>query len=115
MSRDMQFNIASEQRGASTVLRPEGDVDMSRSAAFRSSLREALQDRPDKLVIDLQQVEYMDSSGVATLVEAARNARGQKVPLVLCGLTPKVKAVFEIARLHLFFEIADSSDNALDG
>ncbi len=115
MTGDGNFNIASEQHGESTVLRPQGDVDMSRSSALRSALREALGNKPTKLVVDLGQVEYMDSSGLATLVEAARNARTQKVPLVLCGLTTKVRAVFEIARLHQFFEIADTASSAIEG
>lgn len=114
MMSDGQFNVATEQHGGAMVLRPEGDIDMSRSSALRSALRDALQTKPGKLIVDLQLVEYMDSSGLATLVEAARNARSQKVPFVLCALTTKVRAVFEIARLHQFFQIADSSNAAIE-
>lgn len=114
MMNNEEFKVATEQHGEALVLRPEGDVDMSRSSSLRSALREALQKKPGKLIVDLQLVEYMDSSGLATLVEAARNARSQKVPLVLCALTTKVRAVFEIARLHQFFQIADSSNAAIE-
>ncbi len=113
MSKD-DFKVATEQHGEAVVLRPEGDVDMSRSSTLRSALREALQKKPGKLIVDLQLVEYMDSSGLATLVEAARNARTQKIPLVLCALTTKVRAVFEIARLHQFFQITESTNAAFE-
>lgn len=114
MAAEGQFKVSSERQGDAVILRPEGDIDMSRSASLRSALREALQAQPSKLVVDLKLVEYMDSSGLATLVEAARNARGQQTPMVLCALTQKVRAVFEIARLHQFFKIADSSTQALE-
>lgn len=114
MQSDGQFKVITERHGQAVLLRPEGDVDMSRSAELRLKLRDALQSKPSKIIVDLQRVDYMDSSGLATLVEAARNARSQQTPMVLCALTQKVRAVFEIARLHQFFQIADSSTQVMD-
>lgn len=96
------------------VVTPRGDVDMSRSPVLRESLRGELRAKPTRLIIDLSDVDYMDSSGLATLVEAMRTAKGQSTKLVLCGLNEKVKAIFEIARLHHFFAIVGTLDEAFD-
>jgi anti-sigma B factor antagonist len=55
----------------------------------------------------------MDSSGVATLVEAMQVARKQGGRLVLCGLQEKVRSIFEIARLDMVFTIVGSRNEAL--
>lgn len=96
------------------VVRPTGDVDMSRSPDLRVALRSAHDRRPSKLVVDLEHVGYMDSSGLATLVESMRTAKGNKTSMVLCTMNEKVRAIFEIARLHQFFTIVDSLEDAIN-
>lgn len=95
------------------VVRPTGDVDMSRSPDLRVALRSVHEKRPSKLVVDLEDVGYMDSSGLATLVESMRTAKGNKTSMVLCAMNDKVRAIFEIARLNQFFTIVDSLDDAI--
>ncbi|MHC4429252.1 MAG: STAS domain-containing protein, partial [Planctomycetota bacterium] len=67
---------------------------------------------PARLVIDLSGVPYMDSSGVATLVEAMQIARRTGSKLVLAALQEKVRSIFEIARLDMVFSIVNSVDDA---
>ena len=110
----MSLHVGVESRGGSTILSPQGDVDMSRAPSFREHVRQAQQAKPSRVVIDMGQVEYMDSSGLATLVEAMRNGKGLGVELVLCGLNPKVLAIFEIARLHQFFRIVPTVSEAVE-
>jgi len=95
------------------VLVPNTDIDMSRSPELRTVLRQEMGGDTHKIVIDLDEVEYMDSSGLATLVEAMRNAGGTSLKLVICNMNPKVSAIFEIARLDSFFSIVDSRDEAI--
>ena len=54
----------------------------------------------------------MDSSGVATLVEAMQTARRAKQKMVLCSLQERVRSVFEIAKLEMVFTIAENADKA---
>ena len=68
-----------------------------------------LKNKPAKLVLDLSGVPYMDSSGVATLVEALQTQRKAGNKLVLCSLQPKVRGIFEIARLNMVFDIVSDS------
>jgi len=69
--------------------------------------------QPGRLIFDLCDVPYMDSSGVATLVEAMQVARRYRGVVVLCGLHERVRSIFEIARLDMVFKIVDSVDDAL--
>ena len=58
-------------------------------------------------------MSYMDSSGLATLVEALQNSRKGAVPLSLCALSPRVRSILEIARLNTVFSLFDSREQAL--
>lgn len=95
------------------VITPKSDVDLSRSPELRHALREAQDRKPERLIVDLDQVGYMDSSGLATLVEAMRSSKSSGTPLILASMSKKVRAIFEIARLDQFFTIVDSVDEGL--
>ncbi len=103
-----------EDRDGTLFLFPEGDVDLHRSPALRDQLRKAAQKKPKRLVVDLSGVPYMDSSGVATLVEAMQITRKQSTALVLCGLQDRVRSIFEIARLDMVFKIVPDAAAAQD-
>lgn len=90
-----------------------GEVDYSRAPDLRQHLLSLVATRkPRRLVLDLTRVPYMDSSGVATLVELFQTQRRAGNKLVLFGLQPKVKGIFEIARLNTVFSIAADLDGA---
>jgi len=89
-----------------------GDIDFSRSPELRVALMQVLDPPQSRLVIDLQDVPYMDSSGVAVLVETLQKQRNAKGKLVLCNLTNKVKSIFEISRLDAVFTIVEDVDKA---
>jgi anti-sigma B factor antagonist len=99
--------------GGSVIVSPEGDIDLSRSPSLRLTLREAQGMKPQRVVVDLSGVDYMDSSGVATLVEALQIARRQDTRMVLCGMKDRVRSIFEIARLDTVFTIVSTRDEAL--
>lgn len=109
------LDIVKETVGSATVLSPKGDVDMARSPIMRKAIAEALKAGSAKVVLDLSGVPYMDSSGLATMVEALQNARKGQTPLKLCGLTVRVKSILEIARLNTVFTIFENREQALQG
>jgi len=100
-------------RGTAVVVAPTGDVDLNASPTLRQALKQIQLTRPATLIIDLAGVPYMDSSGVATLVEAMKIARDQRSKMVLAAPTARVKSIFEIARLDMVFKIVPSVDAAL--
>jgi anti-sigma B factor antagonist len=107
------LEIVSETIGNARVLTPKGDVDMARSPLLRKAIAEAMRAAPARVVLDLSSVPYMDSSGLATLVEALQNSRKSQVALSLCALTPRVRSILEIARLNTVFSIHETRDAAL--
>lgn len=108
-----ELQIDSERRGDATILSPKGDVDLASAPTLRRSLSESLNGKPSRLVLDLDAVAYMDSSGVATLIEAMQIARRSGTSLVLCRMQDRVRSIFQIARLETVFTIVDDTDAAL--
>lgn len=113
MRRSQDLEIEIEDAGDAKILRPIGDIDLSRAPSLRTQLGAVQSSRPLRLIIDLSRVPYMDSSGVATLVEAMQVTRRTNSRLVLCAMQEKVRSVFEIARLDMVFTIVSTTDDAM--
>ncbi len=107
-----ELQVTSRPEGDGFVVCPVGDIDLTGSPTLREELKRLSNSRPARLVVDLASVPYMDSSGVATLVEALQNARKNKSKLILCNLQDRVRSIFEIARLETVFTIAPSLEAA---
>ncbi len=93
------------------MVTPEGDIDMHRSPELRAVLRGVNEKKPKRLIVNLSKVGYMDSSGLATLVECMRTAKSNQTEMILCGMNDRVRAIFEIARLDQFFIIVPTVDD----
>ncbi|HDL17532.1 MAG TPA: anti-sigma factor antagonist [Bacteroidetes bacterium] len=85
-----------------------GEVDLYSSPKFRKQLIPLTQAKLPTIVIDLSKVSYMDSSGVATLVEGLQLIEKYKGNFYITGLTPMVREVFELSRLDSVFSIHES-------
>jgi anti-sigma B factor antagonist len=110
----MSAELAQVRReGDASVVEVKGEVDMHSSPDLHVLLRRVCEDRPAKIVVDLSRVEYMDSSGIGTLVEIFRRVKGFRGDMVLVSLQPRVRGVFEITKLDKFFTIRDSVAEAL--
>lgn len=101
------------RQGKAIVLELAGEIDMHHSMELRDKFMELLQDKPPVLVVSLAHVEFMDSSGVATLVGALKLCRRIGCRLKLAGLTERVRNVFEICRLESVFQLYDNEAEAL--
>jgi anti-sigma B factor antagonist len=107
------MTVEQETQDSTVVLTPKGEIDMSHSPSLQKTIAAVQADKPPKVVLDLSAVPYMDSSGIATLVEALQTSMRNKTKLVLCNLSPRVRSAFEISRLIQMFSIAESRDDAL--
>ena len=108
-----QFHIDTAQPEEGVVVAsPIGEVDLASSPILRNRLGEIISEAPKRFVIDLSGVPYMDSSGVATLVEALQQSRRQSTKLFLACLQDRVKSMFEIARLDTVFDIKADVESA---
>ena len=88
------------------------ELDASNVDEFKSSMTPVLEAHT-KLVFDLHRLRFTDSSGLGAFLSCLRhvNARGGDVKL--CGLSPQVRAVFELVRLHRIFDIYSTPEEAV--
>jgi len=96
-----------------TVVDVEGQIDLGSSPGLRKTLLDSLQGT-DRVAVNLMAVKYIDSSGIASLLEVLKAARQSKKKLVLFGLTKSVLQVLQLTRLTGIFEIFETEEQALE-
>ncbi len=106
------MKVTQETQGTAAIFIVEGQVDLHTSPELRSQLRTALNSRSSPLVVDLNAVSFIDSSGLATLIEALKSVGSYGGKLRLCGLNPDVRKLFELARLNEVFDLRTSRAEA---
>ena len=104
-----------EERDGVTVIRPSGDLDVTTALDLRSVLGEQLSRDGARIVLDLRDVPFIDSSGVGVLVTASRRSRSGGGGLALAGLGPGVAKVLELTRTIRVFTVADTVEQAIAG
>jgi len=88
-----------------------GELDMNTSVEFRNKLQSLLKKGPKMVVVDLSGVRYMDSSGIATLVEGYQESYKANLGFYLVGIIEQVRKFFELANLIDFFKIYHSIED----
>lgn len=94
------------------ILEISGEIDFHTSRELREKLQKILDKESPKLLVNLKKVSYIDSSGLATFVEALQKIHRSGGKLVLVGLTQAVRGVFEIAKLDSIFDLTDTEEKA---
>lgn len=111
---ESNFHIEVESHDSATVVIPIGDVDLSRSSDLRLALKPLINASTKKIIVDLASVSYMDSSGVATLIEALQLSKRADINFMLCCLTDGVRSIIELARLDQIFAIYATREDSLE-
>ena len=105
--------VKDKKVGDAVVLVVEGEINFNSSPDFSKAFLKVLDSKAQKAVINLAGVAYVDSSGLATLVEAHQKIKNIGGRLKLASLTPKVKSLFEMTKLEKLFEIYATEEDAL--
>jgi len=95
------------------VVDAQGDVDMQSSPKMREELRKLVAQKPGLIVVSLKDVSYIDSSGLATLVECLQSSRKIDARMVLTGVGETIKDIFELSGLNRVFDIKKNEGEAL--
>jgi anti-sigma B factor antagonist len=98
---------------AATVLRISGEIDLHTTPALRAELLDCAAARLPCLLLDFTELDYIDSGGLAALIEDSKESATFGGRFALFGVRPKVFAVFELVRLDKFFTIAPDEFQAL--
>jgi len=110
------MDLHPNQRDTAIVLAPAGRIDHTSAEAFGAALQPHL-DRcraeQDAIVLDMARVDYISSVGLRVLMMASRQVKNQQGRIVIAGLAPLVREVFEISRFNLVFDAYEDVDAAL--
>jgi anti-sigma B factor antagonist len=107
--------ISARQFDGFVILDISGDIDLAHSPQMRKALLGEIKEKKvAKVFLNLGQVRYMDSSGIASLVEGLRASRDVGSRLILYSLTKHVREVMHLARLQTIFEIFEDEQQALN-
>ena len=98
--------------GDAKVVEVEGDVDLGTSKILRRTLFETLP-RATKLALNLEAIRYIDSSGIATLIEVLKDSKRLNKEFVLFGLSPAVEDVFRLTHVIRIFQVFQTEQEAL--
>jgi anti-sigma B factor antagonist len=106
--------IFARRQDKTTIFDVSGDIDFANSREVRQSVLQEIQEsRTARVMVNLSQVRYIDSSGVASLVEALKASRDVGSRFILFGLSTSAREVMQLSRLIKVFEIYDNEEQAL--
>jgi anti-anti-sigma factor len=112
----MEQAIHTTQDGKTViVLTPTGRLDITTAWQFRLKLQECISKVTPHVVVNLGQVNFIDSSGLTSLVAGMRDADKVKGSFRICNVHPEAKLVFEVTMMDSVFEIFDTEEEALEG
>lgn len=95
------------------VLQPQGCLDLQGGKALENHLVSLVPQPHDLCVIDLTQVDFMDSSGLVALLTGLKAARKSGCRLALCNMQASIRLIFELTQLDSVFEIFETYDAVL--
>ena len=95
------------------VLPLKGEIDLHVSPEIAVSLAGVAATRPAHIVVDLTKVTYVDSSGLAALIQGMQDVREYGGKFAIVGIQEDVRPIFEMARLDQVFQIFPDLDSAL--
>lgn len=106
---------AARQQGDALVATLRGEIDLHNSPQLRAGVFELLRQvpTPKRVVLDVAEVSYIDSSAIAVLVEVIRKLRATGGRLLLVKMSARVRNVMEVTRLGSLIGAADSLEAAL--
>lgn len=107
------MNITDERRGDVLVVRPEGRIDTNTSDDLDRALAGRIDGGARRLVIDMGGTDYISSAGLRVLLLAAKKLKGVSGQLVLGGMNPSVRQIFELAGFVAIFAIEPDVDRAV--
>lgn len=111
---EMYMNLNIKRVDNVVVVYLAGRLDVHLSAEIEKEINKIIQNEPDMhLLMNLQNVEYMSSSGLRIFVSTMRILKEQKRMLKLCNMNNAVKKIFEVVELMDMFDIYDSEEEAL--
>lgn len=109
------MEISGETSNGATVVRLVGNLDTNTSGEAHDFLNEAIDGGASRIVVNLEQVDFVSSAGLRILLATAKRLGGAGGKLRICGLNETVAEVFEISGFSTILDVFASEDDALSG
>ncbi|MBL0956205.1 MAG: STAS domain-containing protein [Leptospira sp.] len=87
-----------------------GKFDIESTEEFESIFNKLIESSPSLVSVEMSRLDYIDSSGIGSLIKSLNSLKNKKGKLLLVGMKPMIQNVFKLAKLDMFFEILSSSD-----
>ncbi len=111
--RDVELDLSVAERNGFTVVTVRGEIDVYTAPRLRERVVELANQGHYDVIIDLNGVDFLDSTGLGVLVGALKRLRGHDGDLVLVCTQHRILRIFEITGLTKVFVIRDSVDAAV--
>ena len=111
----MELGLVVREQDAWAVLTVSGEIDIATAPSLRERLHGLLAEDKSQLVVDLDDVGFLDSTALGVLVGVLKRARSEGGEVRIVCTQPRVRKVFEITRLDSAFDLFDSVDEAVRG
>ena len=111
----MELGLVVREQDGWAVLTVSGEIDIATAPSLRERLHGLLAEGKQQIVVDLDDVGFLDSTALGVLVGVLKRARGEGGEVRIVCTQPRVRKVFEITRLDSAFDLFDSVDEAVRG
>jgi anti-sigma B factor antagonist len=109
----MEFGVSAQpDNGGVAVVNVQGEVDVYTAPRLREELHRCLDEGKNKIVVNLADVAYMDSSGLGVLIGALKRAREEHGDLVVAAPNARISRILEVTGLSKIFNVRDSVSGA---
>jgi len=113
MEKSLSAGVATSRQDRPNVLALAGEIDLHVLPTVTTSLNEMIAKKPNQLIVDLSGVPYVDSVGVAAIINAMQTVEAYGGKFALAGLQETVRSILEMSRLDHIFSIFPDVDAAL--
>ncbi len=101
----MKLSIECQESGDGYILQVTGDVDMESSPRLRDEIKKCIKKKPANIKLHLQDVPYIDSSGIAVLIEGMKWTQKKKINYALLNISDSVRDVLQMSKLLSVFTV----------
>jgi anti-sigma B factor antagonist len=108
------MNVSTEIINAVTVARLDGRLDAAAVRSHRDELKKATEGLDKWMILNMENVDFIDSSGLGLIVSLVRNARENNADVAISNLSPQAQTLFELTRMTRIFSIYVDENAAME-
>lgn len=98
------------RRKEAIALELKGSLDIYTSLELKNQIEETCSKKAKNLIIDLEKIDYVDSSGIGTLIKGLNFSKGKNIAFMIANVQPTIEKVFKVAGLLSFFTILNKAE-----